>query len=97
MKLNHKYASEILVPYCALEDNTNFLLNAHGQYVTTDGVLVEVKRVDCIHALSPKAEELIKSFYGISTVTYLYGWYQRKGDFFSNLELLHIKLEKLND
>lgn len=92
--IQHKFRSEILIPFAALDDNITFLFSKKGEYITSDGVSVTTSLLGTLHALSTDASDKIDALYGMGVMQYLSFWYSRCGWSFDSLELLHIKLIK---
>lgn len=92
-KIQHTYSEEIFLPWAAMSDNIDFILNGGGQVETTDGVIADVVEKKGIHVLSQQGLGLIVRLYNIQTITFLQRWYERKKEI-TSLEFLYLKLKK---
>jgi hypothetical protein len=91
-KINHRFQSEILVPWCSIGRNIQFGEEQKGQSVQlSDGSQAEVISVNEIHILSHEADMLSHRLYGIPAITLLTEWYKRNPCitdlFFCNIKL----------
>lgn len=93
-KINHKYNPEIIIPFSAIDNNIDFVLSKTGEYITSDKINVNAVLIKAVHGLSKESLELISSLYAMSIINFLNEWYNRLGNNFQTLELLHIKLIK---
>lgn len=91
-KVRHKYRDEIIVPYIAVQNNIDFMLNRGDRYlITADNVKAKVLESKELHLLELKDD--IKRLYGISAWDYICKWHS-VDEHMDSLHLLHIKLRK---
>ena len=57
--INHKYRPEILVPYCAIDNNSELISKSPSEVTLIDNKVYKIKDIEYIHVLSDKAKEII--------------------------------------
>lgn len=91
-KVRHKYRDEIIVPYIAVQNNIDFMLNKGERYLlTADGIKAKVMGSKEVHVCELEAD--IKRLYNLSAWDYLCKWYNSEKSM-DSMHLLHIKLRK---
>ena len=90
-KVHHNKSNEIIVPYCAIEDNIKFMQHDGNKIEFLDGTKMDVTHKKEIHIL--EREDLIKNIYGQqhNQYTILNGWYSIFGDKLMSLWFVWIK------
>lgn len=91
-KVRHKYRDEIIVPYIAVQNNIDFMLNKGDRYLlTADGAKAKVVECKEVHVCDLKDD--ITRLYGMSAWDYICRWHTTEKNM-DSLHLLHIKLRK---
>lgn len=90
-KIHHNKSNEMLLPYCAIEDNIELMQYDDSKVEFLDGTKMSVTHKKEVHIL--KSEDLIKSIYGQKhdPYTILEGWYSKFGDKLNSLWFAWIK------
>jgi hypothetical protein len=93
-KISHSFQPEILVPWCAIEKNIDFMKSQNGQPVQmSNGIGAEIISVREIHILSEEASSISIRLYEISSIALLIEWYKRL-PIMTDLFFVNIKLKK---
>lgn len=93
-KVRHKYREEIIVPYIAVQNNIDFILNKGERYLlTADSIKAKVLGCKEVHICELKDE--INRLYGMSAWDYICKWHDAEKNM-DSLHFLHIKLRKEN-
>ena len=89
--VNHRYKSEMIVPYIGLSNNIQFLFTHGERYVTTsDGKRCKVLECKELHIC--ELEDKINDLYKIDCWSFIKRWYQTKKEM-DSLHFIYLKLE----
>lgn len=88
-RVKHRWRDEIIIPYCAIEDNVNMLCHDGEKHiVTVDGKKALVEKWEEIHIC--EMDSLVQRIYGIDSWTFCMKWYS-SGSKFQSAEFVYIK------
>lgn len=91
-KVKHRYKEEIIVPYIAVQNNIDFMLNKGERYlITADNVKAKVLEAKEVHMC--ELWEDIDRLYKLSVWDFIVRWYNSEKNM-DSMHLLHIKLRK---
>lgn len=91
-KIRHKFREEMIVPYIAVQNNIDFMLNKGERYLlTADGIKAKVTECKEVHVCELKDD--IKRLYDMDAWDYICRWYNAE-KCINSLYFLHIKLRK---
>lgn len=91
-KIRHKFREEMIVPYIAVQNNIDFMLNKGERYLlTADGIKSKVTECNEVHVCELKDD--IKRLYDMNAWDYICRWYNAE-KCMNSLYFLHIKLRK---
>lgn len=91
-KIRHKFREEMIVPYIAVQNNIDFILNKGERYLlTADGIKAKV--IECTEVHVCELKDDIKRLYDMDAWDYICRWYNAE-KCMNSLYFLHIKLRK---
>ena len=91
--IHHSFKSQIFVPLVAINNNVEFLYGQGDKICRmTDGIIARATKIEIIHIASERAEEIIKSIYGMNVLSFMRKWYNAVA--FSTVQFIYIELEK---
>ena len=92
VRIDHKFREEMIVPYCAIDNNIAFLLCKGERYLDTkDGVRCKVLSVEERHICD--LEQDIYRLYGKDAWSFIKIWHKYNKNS-SSLIFIHLKLQR---
>lgn len=92
VRIDHKFREEMIVPYCAIDNNVAFLLCKGERYLDTkDGVRCKVLSAEERHICDIEAD--IQRLYGKDAWSFIKIWH-KYNNMASSLFFVHLKLQK---
>ena len=93
-QLKHRYREEVVVPYVAIGDNCQFILDEGDRYVyTADGMRCLVEKCEYKHIF--ELEGKIKEDYKLDLLSFLKRWYDMDSNM-QSMEMVVLKLKKID-
>lgn len=91
--VHHSFKSQIFVPLVAINNNVEFLYGRGDKICRmNDGIIAKATKIEIVHIASERAEEIIKSLYGMNVLAFMRKWYNAVA--FSTVEFIYVELEK---
>ena len=92
LRIDHKFKEEMIVPYCAIDNNIAFLLCKGERFLdTSDGVRAKVISADEKHICD--LEQDVFRLYGKDAWSFIKIWHKYNKNS-SSLLFLHLKLQR---
>lgn len=92
VRIDHRFKEEMIVPYCAIDNNIAFLLCKGERFLdTTDGVRAKVISADEKHICD--LEQDIYRLYGKDAWSFIKIWHKYNKNS-SSLLFIHLKLQR---
>lgn len=92
VRIDHKFREEMIVPYCAIDNNVAFLLYKGERYLDTkDGVRCKVLSAEERHICDMEAD--VQRLYGKDAWSFIKIWH-KYNNMASSLFFVHLKLQK---
>ena len=76
-KIEHKFQSEMFVPWCAIHNNIGWMIASEKGLETSDGVMCNAKKVEHMQVLSDEATAIVKRLYNAGVEEFIRAWYKR--------------------
>ena len=93
VRVDHKYKDEMIVPYCAIDNNIAFLLCKGARYLDTkDGVKAKVLSAEERNICDIEAD--VQRLYGKDAWSFIKIWHKYNPNT-SSLFFVHLKLQKV--
>lgn len=91
----HAFTEELLVPWVAISDNLDFIVERPKKITTSDFIEANIVGRKEIHIISEEGIRIVKRLYDIPLELYLKRWYSKYPDMVS-MSFIYLKLEKTN-
>ena len=86
----------MLVPWCAISGNIEFMQDKSGVIETSDGVLCSAIKYKEIHILSKEAYDIVQELYKMQVLQFMRKWYEQIPRM-SEMWFVYLKLEKIKE
>lgn len=88
--VNHRYKSEMIVPFVSITDNISFFMSHGNRYlITSDHKRCKVSECNIIHIC--ELEGKVQELYGVDCWAFIKRWHKSHGNM-DSMHFAHIKL-----